>query len=61
MSMQMKAPIAMRAVTANRKPAPMLLHLMASGVVAQIKMTPMNATNGGIGNGPVQKADSIAE
>jgi hypothetical protein len=48
MSRQITAPIAMRAATAKRKPAPMLLHLMASGVVAQIMITPMNATTGGI-------------
>jgi hypothetical protein len=29
--------------------------------VAQIMMTTMNATNGGIANGPAEKADSIAE
>ena len=61
MSMQMKAPIAIRAATANRKPAPMLLHLIAIGVVAQIIMTPMNATIGGIVMGSARKAASIAE
>jgi hypothetical protein len=33
----------------------MLLHLMASGVVAQIRMTPANAAAGGIGEAPCLK------
>jgi hypothetical protein len=48
---QISSPNAMRANTAKLKPAPSALHLMASGVVDQIRMTIANAKEGDIGCG----------
>jgi hypothetical protein len=42
------APIAMRDNTAKLNPTPSALHLMASGVVDQIKITETNATGNDI-------------